>query len=46
MLAPAIATLAIAHVRADGVSLPHAIVPIYVRRPDAEIARDRRAVGS
>lgn len=22
--------------------LPHAIVPIYVRRPDAEIARDRR----
>ena len=24
--------------------LPHAIVPIYVRRPDAEIARNRRAV--
>jgi tRNA A37 threonylcarbamoyladenosine modification protein TsaB len=23
--------------------LPHAVVPIYVRRPDAEIARDRRA---
>jgi tRNA threonylcarbamoyladenosine biosynthesis protein TsaB len=23
--------------------LPHAIVPIYVRRPDAEIARDRRS---
>jgi tRNA threonylcarbamoyladenosine biosynthesis protein TsaB len=23
--------------------LPHAIVPIYVRRPDAELARDRRA---
>jgi tRNA threonylcarbamoyladenosine biosynthesis protein TsaB len=22
--------------------LPHAIVPVYVRRPDAEIARDRR----
>ena len=22
--------------------LPHAVVPIYVRRPDAEIARDRR----
>lgn len=25
--------------------LPHAITPIYVRRPDAEIARDRRAPG-
>ena len=23
--------------------LPHAVVPIYVRKPDAEIARDRRA---
>jgi hypothetical protein len=23
--------------------LPHAIVPIYVRRPDAELARARRA---
>jgi len=23
--------------------LPHAIVPIYVRRSDAELARDRRA---
>nr|MBA3296703.1 hypothetical protein [Acidobacteriota bacterium] len=22
--------------------LPHAIVPIYVRRPDAELARERR----
>lgn len=26
----------------DRAVLPHAIVPIYVRRPDAEIARDRR----
>ena len=25
-------------------SLPHAVVPLYVRRPDAELARDRRAV--
>jgi tRNA threonylcarbamoyladenosine biosynthesis protein TsaB len=25
--------------------LPHAIVPIYVRRPDAELARDRRSAG-
>ena len=26
----------------DRAVLPHAIVPIYVRRPDAELARDRR----
>lgn len=25
--------------------LPHAVEPIYVRRPDAEIARDRRTAG-
>jgi tRNA threonylcarbamoyladenosine biosynthesis protein TsaB len=25
---------------------PHALVPLYVRRPDAEIARDRRASGT
>ncbi len=25
--------------------LPHAVVPIYVRRPDAELARTRRAAG-
>ncbi len=29
--------------RAGEAVLPHAIVPIYVRRPDAEIARDRRS---
>jgi tRNA threonylcarbamoyladenosine biosynthesis protein TsaB len=29
--------------RAGQAVVPHAIVPIYVRRPDAEIARDRRA---
>ena len=45
-LAPAIATLALAHLRAGGASLPHALVPLYIRRPDAEIARDRRAVGA
>jgi tRNA threonylcarbamoyladenosine biosynthesis protein TsaB len=44
VLAPAIATLALTHVRAGGVSSPHAMVPIYIRRPDAELARDRRAV--
>ena len=39
-LAAAIAMIAAG--RADRAVLPHAIVPIYVRRPDAEIARDRR----
>jgi tRNA threonylcarbamoyladenosine biosynthesis protein TsaB len=27
---------------ADRAVLPHAVVPIYVRKPDAELARDRR----
>jgi tRNA threonylcarbamoyladenosine biosynthesis protein TsaB len=27
----------------DRAVLPHAIVPVYVRRPDAELARERRA---
>jgi len=27
----------------DRAVLPHAVVPIYIRRPDAELARDRRA---
>lgn len=30
----------------DRAVLPHAVQPIYVRRPDAEIARDRRAAGA
>jgi hypothetical protein len=29
--------------RAGEAVVPHAIVPIYVRRPDAELARDRRS---
>jgi tRNA threonylcarbamoyladenosine biosynthesis protein TsaB len=50
-VAPAAVPLAgaigrIAHARADLAVLPHAIVPIYVRRPDAEIARDRRSGAS
>lgn len=40
-LAGAIGRIAAAH--QDRAVLPHAIVPIYVRRPDAEIARDRRS---
>jgi tRNA threonylcarbamoyladenosine biosynthesis protein TsaB len=30
----------------DRAVLPHAIVPIYVRKPDAELARDRRSASS
>ncbi len=39
-LAGAIGTIAAVH--PDRAVLPHAIVPIYVRRPDVEVARDRR----
>jgi tRNA threonylcarbamoyladenosine biosynthesis protein TsaB len=34
---------AIAHERAGEAVVPHAVVPIYIRRPDAELARARRA---
>jgi tRNA threonylcarbamoyladenosine biosynthesis protein TsaB len=40
MLAGAIAQIAAAH--PSRAVHPHAIVPLYVRRPDAELARDRR----
>ena len=33
---------ALAHARADEAVVPHAVVPIYIRRPDAELARARR----
>jgi len=42
MLAPSIAILAEAHARKQGSSPPDAIRPLYVRRPDAELARDRK----
>jgi hypothetical protein len=41
-LAGTLAGLAAAHT--DAATRPHAVVPIYVRRPDAELARDRAAV--
>jgi len=44
---PALATIVARIAAADpgrGV-LPHALVPVYVRRPDAELARERRAGG-
>jgi tRNA threonylcarbamoyladenosine biosynthesis protein TsaB len=42
-LAATIAHIACAH--PERATLPHAIVPLYVRRPDAELARDRRDRG-
>ena len=41
-LAPSIARLALGEWRSNGPSRPDAIRPIYVRRSDAELARDRR----
>jgi tRNA A37 threonylcarbamoyladenosine modification protein TsaB len=43
MLAPAIALLADAQAERQGSVVPDAIRPLYVRRPDAELARDRKA---
>jgi tRNA threonylcarbamoyladenosine biosynthesis protein TsaB len=42
-LAPSIARLAELHVRQHGPSSPDAIRPIYIRRSDVELARDRKA---
>ncbi len=42
LIAPEVARLAAGHVAAGGTWHPHAIAPVYVRRPDAEIARGRR----
>lgn len=41
-LAPSVARLAWRRHASGGASPPHAIRPIYVRRPDAELARERR----
>ena len=43
LLAPVIARIALEN--ASSAVLPHAIVPIYVRRSDAELARARRGAG-
>ena len=42
-IAPSIAALAAARYLAGDTGLPHALRPVYVRRPDAELARDKRA---
>jgi tRNA threonylcarbamoyladenosine biosynthesis protein TsaB len=43
-LAATIALIAGRRAEAGEATLPHAIRPLYVRRPDAELARDRRRV--
>ncbi len=42
-LAPSVARLAEAHVRQHGPASPDAVRPVYIRRPDVELARDLRA---
>lgn len=46
LLAGMVATLATIEYRAGHLPTPHAIRPIYVRRSDAELARDRGPLGS
>lgn len=41
-IAPHIAALAFRRAQEGGAGSPHALEPIYVRRPDAEIERERR----
>jgi tRNA threonylcarbamoyladenosine biosynthesis protein TsaB len=45
-LAPAIARIAAVEAAAGRAVQPHGVRPIYIRRPDAELARDRRAGGA
>lgn len=42
-LAPSVARLAEAHIRAHGPAAPDAVRPVYIRRPDVELARERKA---
>jgi len=41
-LAPAICAIAMRRAELGLATTPHAIRPVYIRRPDAELARDRR----
>jgi tRNA threonylcarbamoyladenosine biosynthesis protein TsaB len=45
-LAATIALVAELRARAGEGTLPHAVRPLYIRRPDAELARDRQRAGS
>ena len=42
-LAPSVARLAVAQVREHGPASPDAVRPVYIRRPDVELARERKA---
>jgi tRNA threonylcarbamoyladenosine biosynthesis protein TsaB len=42
-LAPAVARLAATYIELHGLASPDAIRPVYIRRSDAELARDRKA---
>ncbi len=42
-IAAAVARIATGRLRSGGTFHPHAVEPVYVRRPDAELARDRKA---
>ena len=44
-LAPILAWVAAARGRNNATAAPHAIRPVYVRRPDAELPREQRRVG-
>ncbi len=44
-LASSVALIAAERAAAGGAVVPHAIRPIYVRRPDAELARAARGLG-
>jgi tRNA threonylcarbamoyladenosine biosynthesis protein TsaB len=46
LLAPSVARLAERHLHQFGPSAPDAIKPIYIRRSDVELARDRAAVSA
>ena len=43
-LAPVIGRIGVREAAAGRAVAPHAVRPIYVRRPDAELARDRREI--
>ena len=45
-LAPAICAIAARRAALGLATTPHAVRPVYIRRPDAELARDRRQAGA
>lgn len=45
LLAGAVAEIAVVRAQRGGAVRPHAIIPVYVRRPDAELAREKKDAG-